>query len=229
MKRWKSWLAEERAKTQDMSLSKRLSYIWDYYKIYITVIVCVLTIGVYVGVKANTVLSDHWFYIGFTGTTQALDDDSDLYDGYVSYSGYDLTQKLVEFDNRLYFDYAQNKGRGNRYYEIFCAYVDSATLDACTMSVESMESLGASGRLLDLNSETCASIREKYGDRFIYCTPIDEEYSQDPVPIGIDISDSILMTDYQIYEGSCALGIGANSKNIEAVEKFLDYLYEEEK
>ena len=81
---------------------------------------------------------------------------------------------------------------------------------------------------MDLDSEEYAAIKEKYGDRFLYCEPFDEEYSDEPVAIGIDISDSILMTKYNIYPDSCALGIGANSEHIEAVEAFLDYIFTEE-
>jgi hypothetical protein len=43
--------------------------------------------------------------------------------------------------------------------------------------------------------------------------------------VGIDISDSILMTRYHLYADGCALGIGAQSSNIDAVEKFLEYIY----
>ena len=80
---------------------------------------------------------------------------------------------------------------------------------------------------MDLQDERCKSIYEKYKDRLIYTIPYDTEYSKDPVPVGIDISDSILMSKYHIYTEGCALGIGAQSSNIEAVQRFLEYIYEE--
>jgi hypothetical protein len=58
--------------------------------------------------------------------------------------------------------------------------------------------------------------------------PYDEEYGEDQVPVGIDISDSILMTKYNLYPDSCALGIGAYSEHLDAVEQFLDYIFEED-
>ena len=103
---------------------------------------------------------------------------------------------------------------------------DAGTLDAVTMEPEALTSLGESGRLLDLNRDECASIRAKYQDRFLYALPYDTEYSTEPVPVGIDISDSILMTKYHLYPEGCALGIGAQSNNLQAVERFLDYIYE---
>ena len=115
---------------------------------------------------------------------------------------------------------------GNKYYEVFVATVDSGVLDAVTMEPEDLSLLGESGRLMDLRDERCGAIYEKYKDRLIYSIPYDKEYSTEPVPVGIDISDSILISKYHIYTDGCALGIGAQSSNIEAVEKFLDYIYE---
>jgi len=75
-------------------------------------------------------------------------------------------------------------------------------------------------------SPECASIREKYGDRFLYAVPLDEEYSTEEIPVCIDISDSRLVREYGIYSEPCALGIGALSDNVESVELFLDFLFE---
>ena len=107
---------------------------------------------------------------------------------------------------------------------MFVGFTDAGVLDAVTMEPDKLSSLGESGRLMDLRDERCARIYEKYKARLIYSIPYDKEYSTDPVPIGIDISDSILISRYHIYENGCALGIGAQSGRIEAVEKFLDYV-----
>lgn len=127
-----------------------------------------------------------------------------------------------------FFDPAAGNVTGNEYYEMFVAHVEAGTLDAVTMEKESLVALGSSGRLIDLHDERCASILEKYGDRLVYCEPYDEtyqeEYGEALVPVGIDISDSILMTKYHIYPDSCVLGIGAYAQHSDAVELFLDYV-----
>ena len=133
----------------------------------------------------------------------------------------------MRFDANSYFDYAKG-ATGNSYFEAFVAYADSGTLDAIVMGSDSLTALGKTGRLLDLNSEECASIREKYGDRFLCTVPIDEEYSKEEVPVCIDISDSRLVSEYGIYSEPCAIGIGALSENVDAVEMFLDFLYEQQ-
>ena len=110
---------------------------------------------------------------------------------------------------------------------MFAGFTDAGLLDAVTMETDSLTLLGASGRLLDHSRPESASITEKYGDHFLYALPIDTEYSTEEVPVGIDISDSRIVTEYQIYDESCALGIGAFSGHIEAIEAFLDFLYAE--
>lgn len=207
---------------------KKLSYIWDYYKLWIITTICVLSLVFYIGYKMKTTLSDHWCYIGFVGTNADVGNASGLWKGYVEETGFDLGEKQVEFNNQFYFDYTDNQARGNKYFEIFVAYLDSGIMDACTMEKQALTDFGASGRLLDLNREECSTIREKYGDRFVYTLPYDTEYSEEEVPVGIDISDSSLMKDYKIYDETCVLGISAGTENIEAVEAFLDYVFKEE-
>ena len=61
----------------------------------------------------------------------------------------------------------------------------------------------------------------------MYCIPYDEEYSTEPVPVGIDLSDSSLVTKYHIYEDDCVLGISAYTQRLDAVEQFLAFVLEE--
>ena len=70
-------------------------------------------------------------------------------------------------------------------------------------------------------------MEEEYAQRFIYCDPADNEDSDGPVPVGIDISDSLLVTKYHLYDGDCALGLGAYSSRPESVRIFLDFILEE--
>ena len=223
--KWRAGFKSEREKLQGKTAKQKLGYIWDYYSLWIIGIVCLICFGSFVIHEARTALKDHWFYITITNTREDVGTNSDLWRGYVDYTGYDVTEKMVEFNDEIYFDYSNHRAAGNKYYEVFVATVDSGVLDAVTMEPDELSALGESGRLMDLQDERCASIYAKYKDRLIYSIPYDTEYSTDPVPVGIDISDSILMTRYHLYADGCALGIGAQSSNIDAVEKFLEYIY----
>jgi hypothetical protein len=220
--------AQEREKIRGLKTFRaKIEYIWQYYYLWIIGIVCGVSLITFVIYRYTTTLKENWFFITFTNTYAEVGNGSGLWRDYVEYTGFDTTRKNVEFNNLSYFDCATNNDTGNEYYEIFVAHVEAKTLDAVTMEKESLEALGSSGRLLDLNDEKCASIMEKYGDRLVYCDPYDEEYGEEQVPVGIDITDSILMTEYQIYPDSCVLGIGAYSEHIDAVEQFLDFVLKE--
>lgn len=225
LEKWRTGYRNEKQKLRNMTPKQKLGYIWDYYSLWIIGIVCLLCFGIFVVHQARTALKEHWFYITITNTREDLGTNSAFWQGYVDYTGYDVTEKMVEFNDEIYFDYSRNRAAGNKYYEVFVATVDSGVLDAVTMDPENLCALGESGRLMDLRDERCRSIYEKYKDRLLYSIPYDTEYSTDPVPVGIDISDSILMSQYGLYTDGCALGIGAQSSNIEAVEKFLAYIY----
>ena len=223
----KGWIASEKEKISGLTFTKKAEYIWEYYKLWIIGIVSFLAIGIFFIVRITTNVPDDWFYLTIANTRAEVGTDSRLWQEYVDFTGYDLKEKKVEFNDESYFDYTVNHARGNSYYEVFVAVTDAGILDAVTMEPEALTSLGESGRLMDLNREECSSIREKYGDRFLYAQPIDETYSTETVPVGINISDSILMTKYNVYTDGCALGIGAYSSNIDAVEQFLDFIFRE--
>ena len=144
---------------------------------------------------------------------------SELWRGFVDASGYDIREKNVYFNNSCYFDPSDT--RYNAYYTYFVAYVEAGTLDAITMERDDLALLGARGRLLDLSGGAFA---EKYAERLIYAVPANPEYGAEPLPIGIDLSDTCLVTTFRAYEKSCALGISANCPHPDAVERFLEYI-----
>jgi hypothetical protein len=218
----------EKSKLGTMRAKEKVAYIWEYYKLFLIAFVCACAFIIYMAGLMRNATADYRFYVTMVSTNADVGNHSRLYDGYLEYTGFDSTEEPVYFNSASYFDYLKNQGMGNTYYETLVTYIEAGTQDAVIMEPEALASFGESGRLLDLDKEECSSIREKYGQYFIYCTPYDTEYGDGgEVAVGIDISDSILMTEYEIYEdGGCALGIGEYSSNLDAVEMFLDYVFE---
>lgn len=224
--RLRAWAAEEKIKISHIpGVKKKTAYIWEYYKIWIICIVFFVWFAGFAIRQYTTSMNEYWCYMMFTNTYAEAGNGSKLWKDYTEYAGFDLKEKAVEFNAQSYFDY-NKRVTGNTYFETFVAYADGGVLDGITAGRDSLAGLGKTGRLLDLNSEACKTIREKYGDRFIYAVPYDKEYSTEEVPIGIDISDSRLVTEYGLYAEPCALGIAAKSENVESVELFLDFIFE---
>ena len=182
---------------------------------------------VYIVFHVFFTVKDYWFYGIFANTMEEGGNGSKLWKDFIVYAGYDTKQKKVEMNAASYFDPTVKGGTNNSYYQMFVAVTEAEDLDVLVMGTEGLAETGASGRLLDLNNEKAASILQKYENRFVYCVPADETYSKEPVPVGIDVSDSLLVTKYHLYEENCALGIGAYTKRPESVEMFLEFIFQE--
>ena len=219
------WVETEKQKMSTMTAKQKASYIFTYYRLWILGIVCAVFLICYIISHAFFSVKDYWFYGMFVNTMEDGGNGSELWQDFVVWSGFNTKEKKVELNSRSFFDPTVSGGTNNSYYQAFVALVESGDLDVAVMGEKALEGIGSSGRLLDLRDEKCASIMEEYKDRLIYCIPYDEEYSTDPVPVGIDISDSLLTRKYGLYEDDCVLGIAAYTQRIDSVEMFLDFLY----
>lgn len=221
--------SEEKEKIKQLQFKEKIRYIWMYFRIPIVAIVFAISFGTFLIVRIATNIPDNWLMVNFANTYADVGNNSKLWQDFTEHACFDLKEKNVEFIDESYFDYLKNQTSGNTYFNRFITLADAGKLDAITMENESLVALAKSGRLLDLNDEKCSAIKEKYGDRFIYYTPPDDDKEHtEPIAVGIDLTDSILMTKYSIYPDSCALGIGAKSENINEVEDFIDFVLEEE-
>ena len=217
--------SEEKEKLTRLPFKEKIRYIWTYFWIPIVAILFVLIFGTFLIVRISTNIPDNWLMVTFANTTAQAGTGSQLWEDFTEHTGYDLKQKKVEFNAESYFDYLKDQAKGNAYYNAFVTLADVGELDAITMESASLAALGQSGRLFDLNDEKCADLKAKYADRFVYYTPTDENGKElDPIPVGIDISDSLLVTKYHLYVDSCALGVGAHSENIKEVGDFLSFV-----
>ena len=205
----------------------KLQYVWDYYKLWIIGIVCLIAFVIYFVIARAMTPNDNWFYITIANTQADAGNKSQIWRDFVDYSGYDTKEKNVYFNTNCYFDPFSEKV--NQYYTYFVAYVDAGTLDLIAMEKDDLQKLGERGRLLDLSRPEASEIMSRYEDRLIYATPLDEEYSTEPVPIGIDLSDTQLVSNYHIYGDSCAIGVSANCPHMDAVLKFLSFVLEDGK
>ena len=225
---FRDFLEEERAKLSRMTLSQGIRYIWQYFYIFILGFIGLVCLIVYGITHFLAGAPDYQIYAVFANSTAGSGTFSRMRQDFGDTFGPEADGKRVEFSNNMFFDYNRNQARGNEYYNSFIALTDSGMLDLITMFPEQLAPLGQSGRLLDLNTERCAGLREKFADRLIWYEPPEYEEETEPVPVGFDVSDSLLVTKYGIYPETAALGIGAETTRLEAVEQFLGFILQNE-
>lgn len=218
------WFRDEREKLRGYPLSFKLKYLWQYYKLWIIGIAFAVSFTTFALYNYLTVPGDIHFYGIFSNTYAPLGPGSAFYRGFVDAAGYDLKTGVVEIDCANYCKPSGKLATGNTYYEKLISMLDAGVDDIWVAEAEDVVALGETGRLLDLNTD--AAIRDKYGDRFIYCTPIREDYSDQPVPIGIDLSGTALVGEYRAYPNGAVLGVSAQSQRIGQALVFLDYLFQ---
>lgn len=221
----RNFLEEERAKLSRMTLSQGISYIWQYFSIFIIGFIALVCLIVYGVTHYLAGAPDYQIYAVFANSTAGSGAFSRMREDFVESFGLETEGKRVEFAANMYFDYNRNQARGNEYYNSFVALTDSGTLDLITMFPEQLAPLGQSGRLLSLDLERCAELREKYEDRLIWYEPPEYEEETESVPIGFDISDSLLVSKYGVYPETAALGIGAGTTRLDAVAQFLEFIF----
>jgi len=219
------WYRDEKEKLRGYSLRGRLKYIWQYYRLWIIGIGFVLGFLTYAIWNYVTVPGDIHFYGIFSSTYAQLGKGSRFYNGFVEAAGYDLSKGVVEIDCANYCKPSSGRAIGNNYYEKLISMLDGQVDDVWIAPAEDVVAVGEGGRLMDLNSDAAAPLREKYGDRFVYCTPADKGYSDGPVPVGIDLAGTALVGEYRAWPEGAALGINAYTKRMDQVLVFLDYLF----
>ena len=219
------WYRDEREKLRGYGPRARLRYIWQYYRLWIIGIGFVLGFIIYAAWNYFTVPGDIHFYGIFSNTYAQLGKGSDFYNGFVEAAGYDLSKGVVEIDCANYCKPSSSRVIGNNYYEKLISMMDGGVDDVWIAPAEDVIAVGEAGRLLDLNSDAAAPIREKYADRLVYCTPLDESYSREPVPIGIDLAGTALVGEYKAWPEGAVLGISAATKRLDQVPVFLNYLF----
>ena len=217
-----SQLATDWKALRPMTWRQRLRFVAAYYGLWIAGVVCGGALIIYLAVRIAAGPPQYRLYAVFTNTRADAGSGSALWRDFTEYAGYDLKEKRVEFDAASYFDYTRNQAKGNTYYNAFVTLSDTGTLDLITMEPEQLSALGQSGRLLDWNMEACAALRERYADRLIYYQPPEGE----PIPVGIDLSDSLLVTKYHLYSEGCALGLSAQSTRLDSAADFIRFVLE---
>ena len=221
------YLASEKEKIQNLSRKQKIRYIAGYYWLWILGIGTALFLTGYVIYRTAFTPKDFWFYGVFANSPVNVGDISACRRDFIDFAGYDTKKKMVEMNAAVWFDPTIKGGTANSYYQAFVAMVESGDLDVVVMSSAGLKGIGSSGRLMDLMDERVIDLFREYEDRIVYCEPYDEDYSASQVPVGIDVSDSLLVTKYNLYENDCVLGIGAYTKRPENVKSFLAFILPE--
>jgi hypothetical protein len=210
-----------------MQLRDKVGYIWDYYKLWLIGAVVAVGLLVYFLSLYRNGSDDVVFKAAFVNFYDDVSDSSDFALGFKEYlEGHDSgsgIEGVIEFDNNMFFNLNKNSDYYSSYYQKLIAYLESGTLDCVICGYDNLMGIGQGGRFIDLSDERIKSVYDMYSDRIVYIST-----EEGDIPIGIDISDSPVLSGMNGYGESCYLAFSANSAHFDKGKLFLEYLLEEE-
>lgn len=221
--------AAEREAMKGMTGRQKAAYLLEYDWYWFAGAAVLAAFLIFLTYRMFFAVKENWLYVTFPNTTAETGKGSGLWEDFERYAGFDLSRANLTLTSGLFFDPTTTEGTMNSYYESFVATEEAGALDAVTLPKAQLQAVGSSGRLLDLTSEKAAGLAAKYADRLVTCVPRDQDSGTGPVAVGIDVSDSLLVTKYHLYGEDCVLGVGAKAEHINAVKTFLDFIFGKER
>lgn len=241
---------EERATLKDASLKKKLAYFWEYYKWYVIVPLLVLIFGgwaVYDIVTAKdvafySVMLNASEYVHATESKQEFAELINL----------DTDKYEVMWDSSMHI---QPSGADEISYtsaQKLFAYTAAAELDTMVANATGFQKYANSSTFYDMRDLLTEEQIAKYEPFFyyvdwklveeieaandalddsyvpVYTDPTKPEEMEQPVPVGVFVSDCKKLTDNYYYrEDDIVLGVYVNSPRPELAVTYLEYLFSE--
>ncbi len=216
----KGWFKREYSKLKQLTWKQRFGYIWDYYKPFMAAIIgiiVVINIGytMFKNLHTDTILS-----VYFVNSLYAMTDEEELGDQYIDYIGgleknqdfvLDLSVSVSADDSSEYSYANQIK---------FSTLSAAGSIDVCLMDPEDFDSYSDLGFYGDLREALSDEELDKWSDLLIYTK--DEEGEE--YPCGIDLSESSILLEYNLYPQGVCGGISVNGNKSEDSAPFFEWL-----
>ena len=235
-----------REKLKEQPLKKRISYIWYYYKWFIMggIALIAVIIGTIHGFATRT---DNVLY-GVVVNAVTHVDDMALIEDFSEYAQIDTKEYDVQFNDTLVITDVTTEMTVNSSQTIM-VYMSAERLDLLVMDQDCFNRLAYNEIYMDLR--TCFTEEELAAleDRLYYIDqttldaineridanetpdiiktpdPFAPDEMENPIPVGIDVSDCEKLSDVYYYEdGKAFLGIAYNTNHIDMIKTFLTYI-----
>lgn len=241
-------IKKEHAKIKERPKEERWHYFWDYYKWHLVVVVLVIAMLVQ-GVVGIINRKEVVFSGALLNCMIAIDDDAFL-QGFYDYTGIDAKQQEAAFYTDIILTDKNTKSDIGSIQRILagmatqemdfvvgqpknfklCAYntarmfVDLREfLDEDTLKQYAHLLYYIDGAVL---KKLSVPVGESVDPNITFPDPTKPEGMEDPIPVGIDISDrKAFQQAYYFPDTTLYLGIAANTPRTELMKQFIDYLF----
>lgn len=239
---------EQREKIKNASFKDKVKYYTYYYKWHAFVVIAVIALVAIWIHDVKTHKENALFAALLNNVT--LDSESTLYKDYADYAGIDLEKYQIILDNTLNIDPTATDEMSVSSSQRMMVYTAAAELDTIIGGEDIFPDYAYNGifhDLRDILSEEQIKAYEPYFyyvDRTVVETileaqtnmestviseipdPTKPEEMEDPVPVGIFVTNCQKLRDDYLFKGESAIGVLTNAPHPENSLKFIDFLFE---
>lgn len=244
-------IRKEKQKTKDMSLKGKLSYFWYYYKIHtiVAILAVILIATIIKDIRAN---KDYAFYGVYFNAKPTFSAEEQM-DAFSVYAGIDTEKYRALLDTTMYLSMTDISETTIATSQKFAAMTYSSEVDMVVADEDVFTNYAVSEMFYDLREVLPEDLLEQYKENIFYIDRAEikaandedntEDYQdlaetfhdhrdssamEDPIPVGIYVSDTPVISQAGCYEGTVPVyGIAANTKRLDAAVQYLRFLGEE--
>ena len=233
---------------KDKPKEERWQYFFDYYKWH--AVALLLAIAILIQGVVSIVNRKEIVFSGILLNCMIRVDDDDFLQGFYDYAGVDTKRQQAAFYTDIILTDKNTKNDINAFQRIMAGVATKDT-DFVVGQSENFRlcAYNTSRMLIDLRDFLDAETLEKFSDRLyyvdsaviekiavpvgeladtniIYPNPTKPETMEDPIPVGIDVSDQKdFQSAYYFPDTTLYLGVVANTPRTELTKQFIAYLF----
>lgn len=212
---------EARPDFKNMSIKKKLAYVWDYYRFHIGgIIVLAIVFGSifhhYATMKESVMtavfINGHSPYEGLPGL-----------DEFFASQGFDEATQEINITTSLRLSLTEESYQADYYtLESLNAMFAVGDMDIFAAPYQLYNQFAPAGYVADLRIVFSEEELSAYEDILLYAVSTE---TGEEMPCGFDMSKNRWLKEYEYYsEENCHMGIPANSDNPQIAKEFLLYL-----
>lgn len=243
---------KERETIKNADFKTKLQYFFYYYKVHT---IAVIAAAALIGMLIHDIVTqkDDALFVGMLNCAVLSEDDTAAFvDNYVEYAAIDTEEYNIQLDTTLYFNQDTLTEITMSASQRLLVYTSAEELDVIIGGSDIFPAQAEQGMFHDLRDILSKEQLIKYEPYFYYVDQavIDETYAlaeelsieesypempaptkpeemEDPVPVGLFVTDCKRLTDTYYFNGDYSvIGVMVNAPHVENSVKFIDYIFE---
>lgn len=242
---------EEREKIKNGSFKDKLNYFWCYYKFHTLVTICAVVLLVMLIHDVLTQKETAFFAAMLNSVSLGEDTTESFREDFAEYTEIDLDKYEVLFDNTINLDDSAAGELATGSSQRLLVYTSAGEIDVIVGGEDIFPDQAKQGMFYDLREILTEEQIARYEPYFYYVDqayldlmnsdetydlnfaapeppdPAKPEEMENPIPVGIFVTDCDKLTDVYYFSGDyAAAGIMMNSSHVETAIQFIEYLFE---